>query len=1045
MIELKLKNFKCFENKTFTFQDEMILISAPSGSGKTTILSAIKFALWGSKEGNDIMHGKSSCMVTLVYNTTSDKYTIQRSKRPNRLLLILNDDTSHGKEDQEAQVYIDTHFGSQAQNTFTGAVSNMGNFIDSSPSEKLEYLEKIALGDTETIELLKINVKEKIKTVNDEIKNTDGQLLVTKKILDSLQSKTPIVDLVKPVYNAPEVPTIHDTTVYVLGKTREPVYNDGTVTIDGTGIYKDETIERCQREWSIEVERLRNRISEYEILRSSLETLNEQRTEKLKKVNDCEEDINVTEKNIMNIFPDGVKMDLGIPHLEEIKKVIAVACDDKVLLEDTRTKILISQANLETLVEEEVKLNHILQDIQDNEELPTTTEMFDEQSLVNLIGECKKNIKDARDFILKESISKSKIDTLLNDIKRTEESAQYEGLDAMNDDEEDKLSKLYNDLEDLNKVIAEKSLIETTMERMTSEKNVLDQYIKSQTITHNDNENRMVDKAKGLLMTIAENIKQLNFTVTLDYTVPALEKALSIIKCTLNMDDIVHQEEVYDDLRCPKCCKYLSLSKMDTGRYKLIPKNESADSAMAYETVSKIVELIAIVNDHDICLYEKNINQAHQYETTCTKAKILGQKIFDQKERLNVLGDPSESHSIVTKDIHDIQTRIAAHKAAMNFEFKRRENLMAYEKELEIEKDILKLLVNPTNATPDTYEEELFALEERLKLRRQFDSRMAQYEDAKLKMATTMKRKDIINEKIIGIQMSSKELLRVELALGDLSIKLDKLAIDLSNRQQFDRYTEQASLQRNLLKSYTDALEHIHGEIEKISSDLKDEEKHRHELEGSIKYLEYVNKVMKEKKIFDLQMDQYNQYLERKKQYILSVEEHTKSILHLEDTVIRLTEEYKSAIILKAKISEAQSLALASLVDTINVTVQPFLDLFFDEPMVINLSMFKEASKNPPKPKVTINLYYKGVMCPHDLSSLSSGEYARVSLAFTLAFHQINGNKFTPLMLDERTANLDQDLSTLIYSVVKDTFDSQLIMVVAHQVITGPFDNVMTL
>ncbi len=79
------------------------------------------------------------------------------------------------------------------------------------------------------------------------------------------------------------------------------------------------------------------------------------------------------------------------------------------------------------------------------------------------------------------------------------------------------------------------------------------------------------------------------------------------------------------------------------------------------------------------------------------------------------------------------------------------------------------------------------------------------------------------------------------------------------------------------------------------------------------------------------------------------------------------------------------------------------------------------------------------------MSSLSSGEYARVSLAFTLAFHQINNNKVTPLMLDERTANLDQDLSTLIYSVIKENFPNQLLLVVAHQVITGPFDNIITL
>ncbi len=60
MIELKLKNFKCFENKHFIFKDEMVLISAPSGSGKTSILSAIKFALWDLEnfDKRRIMHGK---------------------------------------------------------------------------------------------------------------------------------------------------------------------------------------------------------------------------------------------------------------------------------------------------------------------------------------------------------------------------------------------------------------------------------------------------------------------------------------------------------------------------------------------------------------------------------------------------------------------------------------------------------------------------------------------------------------------------------------------------------------------------------------------------------------------------------------------------------------------------------------------------------------------------------------------------------------------------------------------------------------------------
>jgi DNA repair exonuclease SbcCD ATPase subunit len=239
----------------------------------------------------------------------------------------------------------------------------------------------------------------------------------------------------------------------------------------------------------------------------------------------------------------------------------------------------------------------------------------------------------------------------------------------------------------------------------------------------------------------------------------------------------------------------------------------------------------------------------------------------------------------------------------------------------------------------------------------------------------------------------------------------------------------------------------IDNEIKKINEHLKDQQKCIDDLTSSLNYLDHVKKAAENKIIFDVQMDKYIHYLKTKEQHTSSLEKHKLLLQKLQENLTILNNQYEAAIMLKNKISEAQGIALSSLVDTINIYVQPFLDLFFDEPMVVHLSMFKEDStlKKPPKPKVTINLYYKGVLCPQDLSSLSSGEYARVSLAFTLSFHQINNNRFSPLMLDERTANLDQDLSTLIYSAVKETFSSQLILVVAHQVITGPFDNVMTL
>ena len=44
--KLELKNFRCFENLNVTFDEKMTVLVAPNGSGKTTILDAIRIVLW---------------------------------------------------------------------------------------------------------------------------------------------------------------------------------------------------------------------------------------------------------------------------------------------------------------------------------------------------------------------------------------------------------------------------------------------------------------------------------------------------------------------------------------------------------------------------------------------------------------------------------------------------------------------------------------------------------------------------------------------------------------------------------------------------------------------------------------------------------------------------------------------------------------------------------------------------------------------------------------------------------------------------------------
>ena len=102
---LKLTNFRCFEYKEFLFEedDNFILISAPSGSGKTTILLAIKFALYGI--GNKVVKfDKTSCKVELEIMG----FKIVREKKPNRLVLTVGEENIY--EDKVAQNIINEKF-----------------------------------------------------------------------------------------------------------------------------------------------------------------------------------------------------------------------------------------------------------------------------------------------------------------------------------------------------------------------------------------------------------------------------------------------------------------------------------------------------------------------------------------------------------------------------------------------------------------------------------------------------------------------------------------------------------------------------------------------------------------------------------------------------------------------------------------------------------------------------------------------------------------------------------------------------------------------
>jgi exonuclease SbcC len=164
-MKITLKNFRCYEDKTFDFgENGIVLISGKSGAGKSTILNALYFVLFGIGT-KIVMYGKTSCNVTLEF----DGMTIVRSKRPNRLVV------NEIYEDEEAQGIINKKFGETFNTTGYISQNAKDSFILMSPIEKLGFLEKFAFQDIDLPQIKK-RCKDLIKERNESLIKVTSQL-----------------------------------------------------------------------------------------------------------------------------------------------------------------------------------------------------------------------------------------------------------------------------------------------------------------------------------------------------------------------------------------------------------------------------------------------------------------------------------------------------------------------------------------------------------------------------------------------------------------------------------------------------------------------------------------------------------------------------------------------------------------------------------------------------------------------------------------------------------------------------------------------------
>lgn len=193
----------------------------------------------------------------------------------------------------------------------------------------------------------------------------------------------------------------------------------------------------------------------------------------------------------------------------------------------------------------------------------------------------------------------------------------------------------------------------------------------------------------------------------------------------------------------------------------------------------------------------------------------------------------------------------------------------------------------------------------------------------------------------------------------------------------------------------------------------------------------------------------YKRKIESKKEkYQRMIEYETyktaeKKMKLCEKTEKEKQDAYSCALTLQKKIKQAESIAIQSLITSINAHVQEYIELFFpSEPLVVRLSPFKQnKKKDEEKAMINFEIVYRDI--DMDIGMLSGGEMARIVMAFTLAMADMSNARI--LMMDEPTASLDQELCSAVMAGVRTNFSDRLVLIIAHQVVSGEFDRTMTL
>lgn len=465
--------------------------------------------------------------------------------------------------------------------------------------------------------------------------------------------------------------------------------------------------------------------------------------------------------------------------------------------------------------------------------------------------------------------------------------------------------------------------------------------------------------------------------------------------------ELKQQNQIY---KCPKCCSDLCFERTDTDeikeqKLKIYNKNK---------TVSNIKNVITQIQNEEKELsieLEKHNNELDELKTTNKEIEQYNNKLEKYKQQISTFD--TVLLKFLEFNLNETEGKILLVEQFIN---------------KKMEKLIRKI-------------------DEYIKLKTDIENinkKLTEIKTLNLSNPTILQKTKIINSLKNTSEKLKQEIINIEKTFSEYNIdRLDKLDInkidDIVNLQ-YQKKHEYDNL-NSKLKEIENELNKIKTKLQNINNQLKPIKEF---LEFNKDNLDEIENVKREIEKFTIIEEKHNIY--KNYERVNSQLKRIKNELRIQNYIIETTS--KDIILQETflnKINEAEGISLTKCIDSVNYYINDYLEKFFqNESIIVDIVPFKDTKKDI-KPIINIKVCYKGEEV--ELSSLSGGEYDRVSLAIMLAFNHIC--KSDTILLDESIASLDSELTSDILEKLKENLVNKRVIVVAHQLSTGVFDQII--